>query len=91
MHVKNVEWPNRNRDYGCELHSISLAKILNRGGYVEGAWFCSSFENNGKASPKAVKELSTILAQLSNDVLYGAYGDPYAENPELKEIPFNEL
>ena len=76
IHEKKVEWPNQNRDYGCELHSISLAKILNRGGHVEGEWFCNLFKNNGKANPKAVKELSTILSNLSNVVLYGAYGDP---------------
>ena len=91
IHSKNVDWPNRNKDYGCELHSISLAKILNRGGHVEGEWFCNSFQSNGKANPKAVKELSTIVKQLNDDVLYGAYGDPYANNKELKEIPFVKL
>ena len=84
MHAKNVDWPDRHQDYGCELYAISLAGILNKGGHVDGEWFCASFKNYGKANQKAVKELSSILANLRNDVLYGAFGNPYAEKPEIK-------
>ena len=86
-HESATEWPNLKRDYGCKLHSISLEKELGKNGFKEGEWFCSSYENNGKANPKALVELESIREQLAPQVLYGAYG----ANNQLKEIPFVEL
>jgi len=86
-HERKVEWPNLNRDYGCNLHSISLEKELGKDGFKEGEWFCSSFHNNGKATPQALKELESIIKELKPNRLYGAYG----ANKQLKEIPFVEL
>jgi len=86
-HQKEVEWPNENRDYACLLHGVSLAKTIAKNGFKEGEWFCSSFENNGRANDKAINELNTIKENLASNILYGAYG----EEGKLKEIPFNEL
>jgi hypothetical protein len=87
IHQKEVEWPNKDRDYSCRLHGISLAATIASSGYKEGEWFCSSFENNGRVNMKAVNEFDSIKRQLKSNVLYGAYG----ENGTLKEIPFYEL
>ena len=86
-HQSNVEWPNLKRNYGCNLHGVSLAKELGSNGYKEGEWFCSAFSNNGAANPKAKREFESILSELTPKVLYGAYGS----DNQLKEIPFVEL
>lgn len=86
-HQKEVEWPNKERDYSCLLFGVSLAATIASNGFKEGEWFCSSFESNGKASAKAVKEFNSIKSHLEQNVLYGAYG----EGGLLKEISFNEL
>ncbi len=86
-HSKQVEWPNRSRDYACAKHSISLACILMKSGFQEGEWFCSSFDNNGKANETAFNQLESIRSKLNREVLYGAYG----KDGELKEIPFDEI
>lgn len=87
IHQKEVEWPNKNRDYACKLHGISLAKTIAKNGFKEGEWFCFAFENNGEAYEKAINEFNTIKEKLSPDILYGAYG----KDENLKETPFNEL
>ena len=86
-HQKEVEWPNKNRDYSCMYHGASLSVTVAKSGYKEGEWFCTAFENNGKANEKAIKELNSIINELSPNILYGAYRD----NGHLKEIPFNDL
>ena len=86
-HQNNVEWPNKNRDYACELHKISLAATIANNGFKEGEWFCSKFESNGKANNKALKEFASFSNALEPNILYGAYG----KDGNLKEIPFSEL
>jgi len=84
---KEVEWPNKDRDYSCISHGIALVATIAEDGFKEGEWFCSSFENNGKANNKAINELNAMKIELEPNILYGAYG----KNGNLKEIPFNEL
>ena len=87
VHQKEVEWPNKNKDYSCLLHGISLVATIAKNGFKEGEWFCSSFESNGKANDKAVVEFKSLNEILELDILYGAYG----KDGNLKEISFNEL
>ena len=87
INQNEVEWPNTNRDYACKLHNISLASLIAKNGFKEGEWFCSAFEDNGKANKTAITELTTILTELDPKTLYGAYG----ENRKLKEISFTKL
>ena len=86
-HEKSVEWPNKNRDYACQLHRISLTPTITKDGFKEGEWFCSKFENNGKANVKAINEFESFRGELESNILYGAYG----KDGILKEIQFTEL
>ena len=86
-HEKQVEWPNKDKDYACVKHSISLACTLMKNGYKEGEWFCSNFNNNGKVNEKALEQFKSIQPELNPEVLYGAYGT----DGQLKEIPFGEI
>jgi hypothetical protein len=80
-------WPNTERDNKCGLHNVPLRIELRESGYKEGEWFCRDFENNGKAYPKAMKELESMRTLLQVRVLYGCYG----QNHLLKEVPFEKL
>lgn len=80
-------WPDVNRVYSCKLHKIYLSVELNKEGYKEGEWFCKNFNNKGDANIEALKNFEAIRPKLSENVLYGFYG----ENGYLKEIPFSEL
>ena len=86
-HQSIVEWPNTEKKYKCKLHGISLATTLDLNGYKEGEWFCSKFENNGRAHKAGIKELDSIRKLLDPNTLYGAFGN----EGRLKQIPFTNL
>jgi hypothetical protein len=81
------EWPDVNKEYGCAKYNLSFATLLRDSGYVEGEWFCRSFENNGTANKGAYEIFCKIRDQLKDDILYGFYGG----NGYLKEINFSDL
>jgi hypothetical protein len=87
VHENDVKWPNKDKDYACELHNISLATTLGKNGFKEGEWLCSSFKDNGKANSKAKQQLLSIAKPLRPDTLYGAY----EQDGFLKELSFSDL
>lgn len=82
-----AQWPDSNHDVFCNKHKVSLKYRLSTRNYLDGEWFCKHFENNGRASPKAEKELDSIRDQLDDSTIYGGYGS----DGKLKEIQIEDL
>jgi hypothetical protein len=85
--ANDKDWPNKNRDYKCGLHDVTLRAELNPRGFIEGQWFCRDFEDNGKSYPASLKHFLEARETLPEKTLFGFYG----EDGFLKEIPFSEL
>ena len=84
---KDIDWPDVDKEFSCNLHQLNLSATHNESGYREGEWFCKSFENDGKANSNALEVFGEIKSRLSSNVLYGGYGD----NGQLKELCFDQL
>ncbi|WP_461507144.1 hypothetical protein [Rhodopirellula baltica] len=86
-HVSECDWPNRNGDYRCNLHGISLTIQIANNGYKDGEWFCTAFADEGGAHPSAVEHLANSVDALDDNTLYrlsDGYGD-------LDEYHFSQL
>jgi hypothetical protein len=80
-------WPLVDRRYKCDRHGVPMAVQVGRDGYKVGEWFCSDFEDNGRAHPEAVAHFRGLKARLAPRVLYGLH----TVDGHLSEISFEEL
>jgi len=90
-HQANAKWPNRQRNYRCGLHDMSLTIELGKNGYMDGEWFCRDFEDDGRAERQAVEHFLAIRNRLQPRVLYQFADDPYGKHKRLDEHPFEVI